>query len=78
MHQAKEAEAQIQGPSLIYELCQGLVQRMQIAAVQSLASYGAENYGGKVRKTTKMAFRNWSTNELDLSQESIEVLLFVP
>lgn len=42
MKKAKVAEARIKGLSKIYGLCQGLVRRVQIAAVQSAALYRAE------------------------------------
>lgn len=42
MKQAKAAEFRIKGLSKTYGLCPGLVRRIQIAAVQSVALYGAE------------------------------------
>lgn len=42
MKKAKAAEARIKGLSKTYGLCPGLVRRIQIAAVQSVALYGAE------------------------------------
>ena len=39
---AKAAEAQIKGLSKTFGLCPGLVRRIQVAAVQSVALYGAE------------------------------------
>lgn len=42
MKKAKAAEARIKGLSKTYGLCPGLVRRIQIAAAQSVAFYGAE------------------------------------
>ncbi len=42
LKKAKAAEAQIKGLSKTYGLCPGLVRRIQVAAVQSVALYGAE------------------------------------
>ena len=42
MKKAKTAEARIKGLSKTYGLCPGLVRRIQIAAVQSVALYGVE------------------------------------
>ena len=42
MKKAKAAEARIKGLSKTYGLCPGLVRGIQIAAVQSVALYGAE------------------------------------
>lgn len=42
MKKAKAAEFRIKGLSKIYGLCPGLFRRIQVAAVQSVASYGAE------------------------------------
>ena len=42
MKKVKTAKARIKGLSKIYRLCPGLVRRIQIAAVQSIALYGAE------------------------------------
>ena len=42
MKKAKAVEVQIKGLSKSYGLCPGLVWRIQIAAVQSVALYGAE------------------------------------
>lgn len=42
LSKAKTAEIQIKRLSGIYELAPGLVRRIQIAAVQSMALYGAE------------------------------------
>lgn len=39
---AKATEARIKGLSKAYGLCPALVRRIQIAAVQSVALYGAE------------------------------------
>ena len=42
MKKAKAAEAQIKGLSKTYGLCPGLVERIQVTAVQSVALYGVE------------------------------------
>ena len=42
LKKAKVAEAQIKGLSKIYDLCPGLVQRIQVATVQSVALYRAK------------------------------------
>ena len=58
MKKAKAAEAQIKGLSKTYRLCPGLVQRIQIAAVQSIALYGAKLYWKMLEHVIEMTRRS--------------------
>ena len=63
---ARTAEIQIKGLTKTQGLAPGLVRRIQLAVVQSIALYG-ENFGGKDKRIMRIPFNSSSTGKHDRS-----------